>query len=625
MAELLIRLKLAILRHSLRGGQRTYLWLGGLIGFVLALGTVAAGLGPPPGGPVAMDTLAELTALWLFGWIFVSLAGSDVLQPEAFALLPIGRRRLALGLLVASFVGVLPAATIVAFSGLVVTSVALGPAPTLVALVSTLLLLPMVVVFAKVIVALAGQAVNARFGLELAGLQSGLLIALIWIWIPIAAVSGSSTPPVLSAPGLAVIARVVPTGWGVVAVEAATRSDWPVVVATLGGLAVVVVVLVAAWGALLDRRLTGGGARARSGARRRDDPGRARGQLDARLAPGGPDGALLEREIRSWQRDPRRGVAIRGAAWSAVILAILPAAFGSTVLLPFAGLTFVLMAGVLTANLYGMDGTAIWLTLMTPLNLPLDVRARQVAWILVIGVPGLIATVLMTALSGETWAWPWVLAAYPGVVAGAAALGPLLGILVPAPLPVRRTGDLLDLGDDPRTTNAYMLHGVLMTFLVPLVAVPALVVAAVASSDGSPAIWLGLPVGILTGLAAVWAGGRLAGWRLDTAGPELLDRMRSRPPARPMTAPSAQAKVPASAWVAILVGSILLFPQSVAPALLRVSGSESRLWFAPLYLPDPLQPLAIVALGLLGALFYAYAWRRIRRSLGTGRRSGRAR
>src|SRR6185436_11934142 len=122
MAELLIRLKLAILRHSLRGGQRTYLWLGGLIGFGLALATVAASLGPPPGGARAMDTMAELTALWLLGWIFVSLAGSDVLLPESFALLPIDRRRLALGLLVASFVGILPAATIVAFSGLVLTS-----------------------------------------------------------------------------------------------------------------------------------------------------------------------------------------------------------------------------------------------------------------------------------------------------------------------------------------------------------------------------------------------------------------------------------------------------------------------------------------------------------------------
>ena len=137
-----------------------------------------------------MDTVAELTCLWLLGWIFVSLSGSDVLLPESFALLPIDRRRLAFGLLIASFVGILPAATIVAFSGLVLTSLPLGPAPTLVALIATALILPMVIVLAKVIVALAGQAANARFGLELAGLQSGLLIALIWIWIPIAAVSG---------------------------------------------------------------------------------------------------------------------------------------------------------------------------------------------------------------------------------------------------------------------------------------------------------------------------------------------------------------------------------------------------------------------------------------------------
>ena len=449
-------------------------------------------------------------------------------------------------LLIASFVGILPAATIMAFSGLILTSVPLGPAPTLVALIATALVFPMVIVLAKVIVALAGQAVNARFGLELAGLQSGLLIALIWIWIPIAAVSGSSTSPGLTAPDLASIARVVPTGWGVVAVEAATRSDWILVVGAVGGLAILVVALVGAWGALLDRRLTGGGIRATSGARRRDRHGEGRRSPGAQLFQGDPTGALLEREIRSWQRDPRRGVAIRAAAWSAVILAILPAAFGSTVLLPFAGLTFVLMAGVLTANLYGMDGTAIWLTLMTPLNLRLDVRARQVAWILVIGVPGLIATVLLTALSGETWAWPWVLAAYPAVVAGAAALGPVLGILVPAPL--TRSPGGRSTRSRRRPADDQRLHGPRRPHDVPRATrsrCRPFVVAANASGDGAPAIWLGLPVGIVTGLAAVWAGGRLAARRLERAGPELLERMRSRPPTRRVTAASAQAKVPA--------------------------------------------------------------------------------
>ena len=161
----------------------------------------------------------------------------------------------------------------------------------------------------------------------------------------------------------------MPTGWGVVAVEAATRSDWTLVVGAVGGLAILVVALVGAWGALLDRRLTGGGIRPTSGARRRDRHGEGRRSPGAQLFQGDPTGVLLEREIRSWQTIRGGGSSIRAAAWSAVILAILPAAFGSTVLLPFAGLTFVLMAGVLTANLYGMDGTAIWLSLMTPLNL----------------------------------------------------------------------------------------------------------------------------------------------------------------------------------------------------------------------------------------------------------------
>ena len=50
------------------------------------------------------------------------------------------------------------------------------------------------------------------------------------------------------------------------------------------------------------------------------------------------------------------------------------AALGATALLPFAGALTALMAAVTSANLYGQDGTALWLTLLTPGSEHADVR-----------------------------------------------------------------------------------------------------------------------------------------------------------------------------------------------------------------------------------------------------------
>ena len=59
--------------------------------------------------------------------------------------------------------------------------------------------------------------------------------------------------------------KILPSGWGAVAVDAASRSDWGLAGLALGGLVALIGVLVLAWPPLLARRLTmsarGGGAR----------------------------------------------------------------------------------------------------------------------------------------------------------------------------------------------------------------------------------------------------------------------------------------------------------------------------------------------------------------------------
>src|SRR6202012_5365528 len=65
-----------------------------------------------------------------------------------------------------------------------------------------------------------------------------------------------------------------------------------------------------------------------------------------------------------------------------------------------------------------------------------DVRGRVYAWFLVVGPAGLLLTLVLTAVSGQTWSWPWVLAAEPAMVIGCAGLLVLAGarsVNAPAP------------------------------------------------------------------------------------------------------------------------------------------------------------------------------------------------
>jgi ABC-2 type transport system permease protein len=412
---------------------------------------------------------------------------------------------------------------------------------------------------------------------------------------------------------MAEIARILPSGWGAVAVDAAGRSDWGVTIAALGGLILLIGLLTLAWTALVAWRLE-----LSPGTRRRTR--RPLAWLPSALLGRGnlgdePLSGVVARELRTWVRHPRRGLELRVAIWSAILLAVAPALLGSTILWPWAGAIVVVIAGNGLANVYGMDGTSFWLTLSTPGSERVDVRGRQLAWLAVVGTMGIVASIVLTLVSGHVEATPWVAAAIPALLGGAAGLGILLAVTTPAPLPEHRGGDPLDLGDDPTTGGNLMVHGVVMSLAVPALAIPALLAASVMPAAG-------LPVGIVTGVVFAWLGGSIAIWRLERAGPETLERLRARPAARPAVPPvgGAEGQVSLPRWRSIarnlllLVAALLVFPQGLAALALKLTGSDSKVWFAALYLPDPWPVPAAIGAVVLGLGAGYLAWRVGRRA-----------
>jgi ABC-2 type transport system permease protein len=260
-----------------------------------------------------------------------------------------------------------------------------------------------------------------------------------------------------SPPAASTALRVLPSGWAPVAVAAADRSDWVLAAGALLGLVALAGLLLLAWAALLQRNMRkGGGRTARVGRRW---AGRQTGRFG--LLPATPTGAVVGKELRAWRRDAERTQTFLLALLVSVLNLAVPAlAWGARSLLLWVGLVAAMLASLRAGNSYGDDGTALWLTRMTPGTERADVRGRQAAWLLAVAPVMVVLTVALTALSGEGWAWPLAGAALPAVLAGTAGLGILVSVAWPIRQkdPNRRTSPF-DPSDDPNASGAAVGRG----------------------------------------------------------------------------------------------------------------------------------------------------------------------
>ncbi|WP_425556260.1 hypothetical protein, partial [Kitasatospora nipponensis] len=233
--------------------------------------------------------------------------------------------------------------------------------------------------------------------------------------------------------------------------------------------------------------------------------------------PATAQGAVIGKELRLYSRSMLRSVQLMIAFLVGVLVCVIPALSGVSLMLPFAGAPFTAIAIAVNCNLYGDDGSALWLTLVTPGVARADVRGRQWAWLLVAGPAGLLLTVVLTAVSGQGWAWPWALAAEPGLLLGGAGVVVLVSILTPYPL--TPTG-----GPTPQRQVKVNL----MLLAAPVLTLgPALALLIAGTASGEPAVrWLAVPVALGWGALLCWGLGRLAVRRLERRGPELFAQVR---------------------------------------------------------------------------------------------------
>jgi ABC-2 type transport system permease protein len=485
----LIRMRWRVLRHSLRGKQAGLTVVGLLAGLVAAGVTLLAAVSDFDEPGVGTDVLAAVYLMWTVGWLFAPVltsGGDETLRAEHFALLPLSPRQLAAGLLGAAFVGVPAVVTAVAFLGLVLH--ADGP-HILVALVALPLQLIFVVLLSRVTMAALGAALRSRRGRDLGILltafvgMSGFLVQLLVRAFGPALVSGDS--PVLST-----VLRSLPSGWGTVAVSS---SSWVLAVACLVGLAALNLLLLVVWGTLLARRNTRVSAVA--GAVRE----RAFGSRT-------PLGAVVNKELRTWVRDVRRRVALLSMLVVALITSFGPMlSGGDDGPEPFGGLTVVLFGALLAGNLYGMDGSSMWHTLVIPGAEVVDIRGRQLAWLMIVGPVTLLFAFLMPAL-GNPAAYPWVLGLTPALLGGGAGLVVVLSVFTAYAVPDQKASPFAA-GSSPGLARGLTQIGITLLLAVAVLPVVAVVLAGELLDQPVLFFW--------------WWGG-IAVRRLSTRGPELL-------------------------------------------------------------------------------------------------------
>ena len=515
MVGVLIEMRGAIMRRSASSSKGRAIGGLALVVFVLLLAvtTLLTGLKHYRYPGSGANVVATLSFGWLLGWVTGPLLIGDdaTLRMDYFKLLPIPARKLARAMLGAAFANVSLVFSLIAFAALIALGAQSGAAGALIGVMALILDLVLAVVASTVAIAVFGPVISSRRGRDFGTMVMALVITLLSLassLVPFVAgrlTNGHSRV-------LTDLVRFLPSGWGAVAVDAAGRSDWTLVAVSLGGLALLIGALVLVWPPLLARRLTmspRGHSRKARGHAHEHEP----------VLPATPVGAVLGRELRMYSRSVLRSMLLMISFLVGVIVAVISAATGKPTGVPFAGLLFTVIAAGCFTNCYGDDGTSLWLTLVVPGAARADVRGRFWAWLLVVGPAGLLLTVVLTAVSGQTWAWPWVLAGEPAMIIGCAGLLLLIGAW-------SVNGPDADGGPSP----ARVLKTHIALIAVPVVVLLPAIALLLAGAFGHNLLlrWLAVPVSIAWAAVLSWRTAELAARRLETRGPEIFARTRVR-------------------------------------------------------------------------------------------------
>lgn len=474
LTRILLRLKLKLVAHGPNAERGFGLVTGGLLALLL----IGVGYAVSIGKVDEIWLLVGLSAwglMWFFGpLVQPTFATAAILQEDWFRTLPYAPGRIARALGLSENVGVGPIITLLAFCSLIFIvrpSNALG---VLLAGLAILVQVYFLVWLGKATAVMVKYFLNGRFGREIAAAQMSLLLAISFVgWVPIAALFlpklGAGNSEVVQVTisqelfsGLEAALLNLPTGWGFRAIQAlnvGSIAEALCYIVVLLGLGVISWFV---WWRIATSSLRRPPVRQVSGVRAR--------RSFFPIFPLSPQiQACFRKEISTWFRDPVRSLELRHAWLTPLIMAVIVSFSGWDWALPFTGVALASFGAMVAVNSYALDGTAFWQLLVTPGAPTADLRGRQLAWLILFGLPAILIAILAGFITQSSLSM--IAISMTALSVGIAAfLSPLLALVMPAfGLDARfrvRTGQR---AGDPTGGQMTVFSAVLLCSAVPVI------------------------------------------------------------------------------------------------------------------------------------------------------------
>lgn len=532
-----VRLKLRIVANGMRGkGWRIALFVfgifGGLWAVVLGFAMFAAS------SMASADTRGVYAAFVgsavVVAWVLLPLlffGVDETLDPARFALLPLRRRTLVLGMLSAACVGIPPVVTLVASLGSVVgAGVRGGAGPAIVAVLGSVVGLLLCLAASRAVTSAFASMLRSRrvrdlaaLVLALLGVSCGPLQSLFWAFVA----EGDSA----QARAAARVLSWTPLAAPYVAYLDAIAGDWGLVLVRLaiGGAAVGLLLL---WwtrtieSAMLGTTSASAAKAAKAGTASAEGPVAALFPRLVRWLPRTRFGGLTAREVRYWWRHPRRRAGLISLAAASIIIPFglrvgTRSGGGGGLPLPVAMMFAGVFLGLVLANQFGIDGSAYGLHVLAGVPGHAELRSRVAGLglltlpLLVIG--GTAAAVITNALPQLPAALGIAAAAF-GVSTG---LSSIISVTAPYSLPDSTNPFAMNSGGGGAKgllSFAGMLGALALTS-------PLIISYFVLAASWR---WALLPVGLAWGVTAGWIGTAVSGAMLDRRSPEVLAAVTPR-------------------------------------------------------------------------------------------------
>ena len=519
MVGLFARLKLRLVRNRLR---RSGTW--GKLGFILIwlgsaflgglLGFLAYGAGYLWGG----DGLALVLSLVGLGWLVIPVVAAaldETVDPRRLELLPLNRRQLAGGLLVAAAIGPGALITVLLVTGALAWSTS-GPVSLVPSVGAGLVYLTWCLASSRLLTTFLTDLLRSRRGRDVAviavSLAAGVIAIFANFYRPGAGHFDDGIPQLGN---LGTLLGWTPTGAIGEALAAFGTGDWGVGGTRLAYVAAATALVVWLWQIVLDRLST----RITSHSRVRTvGEGVA---MVPRVFRGrsGPVFATAGKELRYMRRDPRfRSQAV------GLTIAMAALGFGAgsfligTEYAPFLATVIAWMVASTGFNLFGMDDRSFWAYVVSGVDLRQILAGKNLALAL-IGVPAVsFVAALGSLLTGDFSHLLSAILASVAVLAVWHGVGNVTSVLGAFPMP---ESNLFGSRNASVAAGAVAIVGVLVAgaLTVPLVAVV-----------GLPLILLGAWQGLIGSVGALtlgWLAYRLslniAGGILDSRAQRLLE------------------------------------------------------------------------------------------------------